>query len=249
MATSTGYYLYGFIDCNQPLEITTKAVGGNDSVHNLPYHGIGVLYSAVNGKTIQPKRDNLMAHQKLLESLMEQYTVLPMRFGIVAQTKGVLYDGLNKSSSIIRSKLQYFQGKRELNIKAFWVKKYIYEHIINSYPNIRSFRDSIQKLKGQSGHYKSIELGQMVERALIAESEKEAEAITTEISSVALQQTKGKIFGELMFLNLAVLVNDQRESQLDQLVNEAAEKRKGKVQFKYIGPAPPASFVDIHLKF
>ncbi|MFH2026801.1 MAG: GvpL/GvpF family gas vesicle protein, partial [bacterium] len=105
------------------------------------------------------------------------------------------------------------------------------------------------KLKGQSGHYKSIELGQMVERALIAESEKEAEAITTEISSVALQQTKGKIFGELMFLNLAVLVNDQRESQLDQLVNEAAEKRKGKVQFKYIGPAPPASFVDIHLKF
>lgn len=249
MATSTGYYLYGFIDCNQPLEITTKAVGGNDSVHNLPYHGIGVLYSAVNGKTIQPTRDNLMAHQKLLESLMEQYTVLPMRFGIVAQSKGVLYDGLNTSSSIIRSKLQYFQGKRELNIKAFWVKAHIYEYIIDNYPNIRSFRDSIQKLKGQTGHYKSIELGQMVERALIAESEKEAEAITTEISSVTLQQRKGKIFGELMFLNLSVLVNGQMESQLDQLVNETAEKRIGKVQFKYTGPTPPASFVDIHLKF
>jgi len=249
LATSTGYYLYGFIDCNQPLEITAKAVGGHDSVHNIPYHGIGVLYSAVNGKTIQPTRDNLMAHQKLLESLMEQYTVLPMRFGIVAQTKGVLYDGLNTSSSIIRSKLQYFQGKRELNLKAFWVKEYIYKYIIDNYPKIRSFRDSIQKLKGQTGHYKSIELGQMVERALIAESEKEAEAITTEISSVTLQQRKGRIFGELMFLNLAVLVNGQLESQLDQLVNEAAEKRAGKVQFKYIGPTPPASFVDIHLKF
>jgi len=180
---------------------------------------------------------------------MEQYTVLPMRFGIVAQSKGVLYDGLNTSSSIIRSKLQYFQGKRELNLKAFWVKEYIYKYIIDNYPKIRSFRDSIQKLKGQTGHYKSIELGQMVERALIAESEKEAEAITTEISSVTLQQRKGRIFGELMFLNLAVLVNGQLESQLDRLVNEAAEKRAGKVQFKYIGPTPPASFVDIHLKF
>lgn len=249
MATSTGYYLYGFINCSQLLEITTKAVGGNDSVHNLPYHGIGVLYSAVNGKTIQPTRDNLMAHQKLLESLMEQYTVLPMRFGIVAQTKGVLYDGLNASSSIIRSKLQYFQGKRELNIKAFWVKEYIYEYIINSYPNIRSFRDSIQKLKGQIGHYKSIELGKMVERAFIAESEKEAEAIATEISSVTLQHAKGKIFGELMFLNLSVLVNNETEPHLDQLVNKAAEKRKGKVRFKYVGPSPPASFVNIHLKF
>lgn len=249
MATSTGYYLYGFTDCIRPFEIAGKSVGGSDAVQNIPYHGIGVLCNAVNGKAIQPTRDNLMAHQKLLESLLKQYTILPVRFGIVAPTKGVLWSGLKSSLSIIRSRLQYFQGKRELNIKAFWVKEYIYEYIINSYPNIRSFRDSIKKLKGQNGHYKSIELGQMVERALIKESEKEAETIVSEISSIPLQQKRSKIFGELMFLNLAVLVNDRRESRLDQLLNEAAEKRKGKVQFKYIGPTPPASFVNIHLKF
>lgn len=249
MATSTGYYLYGFTDCNQVLEIPARAVGRSDSVHNIPYHGIGILYSMVNGKTIQPTRDNLMAHQKLLESLMDQYTILPMRFGVVAQSKGVLLDGLNSSLSIIRSKLQYFQGKRELNVKAFWLKEYVYEYITNSYPDIRSFRDSIKKLEGQTKYYKSIELGQMVERALIAESEKEAEAIANEISAVAVQHRKAKIFSELMFLNLSVLINNQAESLLDQIVKEAAERRKGKVQFKYIGPTPPASFVDIHLKF
>lgn len=181
--------------------------------------------------------------------MMKEYTVLPVRFGIVAQSRGALNNGIKLNLPIIRANLQKVNRKRELNLKSFWENSFIYEHILEKYTEIRKFRDRIKNLRGTQGHYKRIELGQMVERALIIENENEAESIIEEISPAFLQYKKSKIFGELMFLNLSVLVNDKTEPHLDQLVNKAAEKRKGKVQFKYTGPSPPASFVNIHLKF
>jgi len=249
LATSTGYYLYGFTDCKQLMDLPGKSVAGGSSAQNIPFHGIGVLSNPVNGKAVKPTRENLMSHQKILEFMMKEYTVLPVRFGIVAQSRGALNNGIKLNLPIIRANLQKVTRKRELNVKSFWENSFIYEHILEKYTEIRKFRDRIKNLRGTQGHYKRIELGQMVERALIIENENEAESIIKEISPAALQYKKSKIFGELMFLNLSVLVNDDTEPHLDQLVNKAAENRKGKVQFKYTGPSPPASFVNIHLKF
>jgi len=249
MATSTGYYLYGFTDCGELCKTPVQTIGEGVTVQNIPYQGVGILCSPVNGKKLQPTRKNLMAHQKVLETWIEKHTILPVRFGVVAQSKGALHHGIRSTLPILRAKLRQFTGKHELNLKALWEKNYIYDHILEKYPEIKSFRERIKKTRGPQFHYKSIELGQLVERALLAQGEKEAQVIFDEISPTALMLKKNKIFGKSMFLNLAVLVDDQAEPELDRVVNRIAEKRKGKVKFKYIGPSAPASFIDIHLKF
>ncbi len=249
MATSTGYYLYGFTDCSQKRNLESKAVAGNGHVQNIPYQGIGVLCSPVNGKQLRPNRDNLLTHQKVLEMWMNEFTILPVRFGVVAQSKGHLNNGIRSSMPLIRSKLNSLRGKRELTIKVFWEKEYLYNYITSTNDAIVSFKNSIEKMKGSNRHYKSIELGQMVERAVIKEGENEAEKIIAELMPGTLNTKKSKVVGDLMFLNLAALVDDQTEKKLDNLVNKAAEKRVGKVQFKYIGPSPPASFTNLHIKF
>lgn len=249
MATSTGYYVYGFTDCPEICKNPGPTIGEAGIVQNIPYQGVGILCSPVNGKKLQPTRKNLMAHQKVLEAWMKEYTVLPVRFGTVSQSKGTLHHGIRTTLPILRAKLRQFKGKHELNLKAFWEKEYIYNHILEKHPGIKSLREKITKIKGPQVHYRSVELGQEVERALLAYGEKEAQVIIDEISSATLMLKKSKVFGELMFLNLSVLVNDQTEHELDQIVNRVAEKRNGKVKFKYNGPSAPASFVDIHLKF
>lgn len=249
MATSTGYYLYGFSDCKRLEDIQVNAVAGNGHIQNIPYQGIGILCSPANGKKLKPSRENLMNHQKVLEKWMKKHTVLPVRFGVVAQSKGALQKGVSTSLPIIRSNLHKYSHKIELNIKAFWEKDFIYNHIQEKYPEIKRFKKAVTKLRGTTAHHRSIDLGQMVERALIAEGEREAKEIIDEIETTTIQTKKSKIFGELMFLNLAALVNSDCESALDDAVNKSATKRQGKVSFKYVGPSVPASFVNIHLKF
>lgn len=249
MATSTGYYLYGFTDCRQKRNLESKAVAGNGHVQNIPFRGVGVLCSPVFGKKLKPSRDNLLTHQKVLEMWMNEFTILPVRFGVVAQSKGHLNNGIMNSIPLIRNKLNFLKGKRELAIKVFWEKDFLYDYIMSTNSDIVSYKKSVEKMKGPNRHYKSIELGQMVERAVISEGEKEAEKITNELLPATLSSKKSKVVGDLMFLNLSVLVDDKTEHQLDKLVNKAAEKRQGKALFKYIGPSPPASFTDLHIKF
>ncbi len=249
MATSTGYYLYGFTDYRHLENISVDAVAGNGHIQNIPFQGIGILCSPVNGKKLKPTRENLMNHQKVLETWMEKHTILPVRFGVVAQTKGALQKGINSSLPIIRSHLQKFQNKIELNLKAFWEKDYIYDYLQEKYPEIKRFRNAVKKMRGTTAHHRSIELGQMVERGLIAEGEREADEIIRELESASLLTKKTKIFGELMYLNLAILVSKDGESKLDKTINSIATDRQGKSTFKYVGPSAPASFVNLHLKF
>ncbi|MCF7740931.1 MAG: GvpL/GvpF family gas vesicle protein [Candidatus Marinimicrobia bacterium] len=249
MATSKGYYLYGFTNCKKYKDIQKDSVAGGSSVQNIPFRGIGLLYNTVNGKEVKPSRNNLMAHQKILESMMKEYCVLPVKFGTVAQSKGALYNGIKNNISTIRGNLKVLKGKKELNIKASWEKSFIYDYILKNYSDIKKFKNRVEKLKGTQKHHNKIELGKMIERALLKENEKEAEKIIKELSPSFIKYKKSKVFGELMFLNLSVLVKDKAESLLDELVNEAAENREDKVKFKYTGPSPPASFVNIHLKF
>ena len=248
MATSTGYYLYGFTDCGSLRDLKSDAVDGNGHVQNIPFQGIGILCSPVNGKQLRPNRSNLLAHQKVLETWMGEFTILPVRFGVVAQSKGHLNSGVRASIPFIRSKLNILRGKKELVIKAFWEKDYLYDHITSTKKEIIVFKKNIEKMKGSNYHYKLIELGQLVERAVIKEGEKEAEKIIEELTPGTLNTKKCKVAGDLMFLNLSALVDDKMEPKLDVLVNKAAEKRMGKVQFKYVGPSPPASFTDLHIK-
>lgn len=249
MATSTGYYIYGFTNCSQKRNLESKAVAGNGHVQNLPFQGIGILCSPVFGKKLRPNRDNLLTHQKVLEMWQDEFTILPVRFGVVAKSKGQLNNGIRSSIPLIRNKLHYLKGKHELVVKAFWNKEYLYDYIIKNYADISKFKNRVEKMKGSDRYFKSIDLGQMVERAVLKEGESEAAKINEELMPGTLNTKKNKVIGDQMFLNLAVLVDDTTESMLDTLVNKAAEKRKGQVTFKYIGPSPPSSFINLHIKF
>ena len=40
MATSTGYYLYGFTDCGSLRDLKSDAVAGNGHVQNIPFQNV-----------------------------------------------------------------------------------------------------------------------------------------------------------------------------------------------------------------
>jgi len=53
---------------------------------------------------------------------------------------------------------------------------------------------------------------------------------------------------ERMALNASFLVEQRRQRDFDRALDEIAEGQSGRIQFKYTGPLPPHSFVELAME-
>ena len=75
--------LYAYCLCQEmdaaELEQVTGLAGGTPFV--LPYNGISVVVSSVEGGPVTVTRENVMSHEKVISHIFAQTTPLPFRFG------------------------------------------------------------------------------------------------------------------------------------------------------------------------
>ena len=66
-------------------------------------------------------RANTMAHQKVMEEVMKQYPMLPVRFGTVGEGTDLIRERiLNARYGELKDSLNYMSDKAELGLKAIW---------------------------------------------------------------------------------------------------------------------------------
>jgi DnaJ-domain-containing protein 1 len=64
---------------------------------------------------------------------------------------------------------------------------------------------------------------------------------------LAAAATLNRLLGQDMVLNAAFLVERDRERDFDEAVNEVAERERGTLVLRYIGPMAPYSFAAVEL--
>src|ERR1044071_8645194 len=94
-----GCYIYGIIGtpngelANLRREFGPIGIGGRcDEVYTLPYQHIAAIVSKSPIVKYPVSRDNSMAHIKVLEKVMAEYTVLPVRFCTIAEEEEVILE-------------------------------------------------------------------------------------------------------------------------------------------------------------
>ena len=76
------YYLYAIIKGSVKQEFGSIGIGGS-TVFTVPAKGMSAVVSEVgDNNKLRPERRNLAAHQKVLMTLMEKATPLPVAFGV-----------------------------------------------------------------------------------------------------------------------------------------------------------------------
>ena len=84
-AVATGKYLYCIIACSTPRQFATKGIGAQgDLVHTVHYMDLAAVVSDSPVVEYESSRRNLMAHTLVLEEVMREFVILPVRFGTVA---------------------------------------------------------------------------------------------------------------------------------------------------------------------
>lgn len=248
--TEMGKYLYCIIPCQEDHTFDVVAIGSEDGVvHTVSHNGLAAVVSGSPVKQYESTRRNMMAHERVLERVMREFTLLPVRFGTVTDSTSPL----ENVQKLLSTKFEEFnrllrdmEGKVELGLKAFWRdEKALFEEIVAENTDIRRLRNSLSGKPPEATHFDRIRLGEMVKEALNRKRAGEAARILQPLRRVAHSVRENEALGDRMVVNAAFLVDKSKEPEFDQVVSKLDEQFGERVVLKYIGLAPPYNFVNI----
>jgi len=245
-----GKYLYCIIPCQRDRTFDAAAIGSEDGVvHTVCQKGLAVVSSDSPVKQYESTRTNMMAHEKVQETVMREFTLLPVRFGTVTDSASPLEDIqrlLSKRFEEFQRLLGDMEGKAELGLKAFWRdEKAIFEEIVAENANIRRLRNSLLGKPPAATHFDRVRLGEIVKEALVRKRAKEAAKILVPLRRLAYKVRENEVLADRMIVNAAFLVDRTRETEFDQAVKEIDKQLGERAALKYVGPTPPYNFVNI----
>jgi len=245
-----GKYLYCIIPCCENRTFDVNVIGnGGGVVHTVPHNGLATVVSDSPVTQYESTRQNMVAHEKVLETVMKEFTLLPVRFGTITDYASPIQD----IQKLLGSRFEEFQklledmgDKVELGLKAFWRdEKAIFEEIVAENTDIRRLRNSLSGKSPEATHFDRIGLGEMVKEALNRKRAKEAAKILQPLRRIAHSVIENEALGDRMVVNAAFLVNKSKEPEFDQVVGKLDQQFVERVAIKYIGSAPPYNFVNI----
>jgi hypothetical protein len=251
-------YLYCVIKCSHERSFNgVQAVGGRgDEVHSVVFKDLAVLVSDSPDMKYDVTRANMMAHQKVIERVMDEgFAVLPIRFGTVTR-RGAATPAQDIQHRLLESRFDelvnlhdQLKDKVELGLKALWRdEKAIFDEIVAENPTVRRLRDSLMPRMArapETTHFDRLRVGELVRAALDRKRRAEAKKILSRIRPIAERIRENKIIMDRMVLNAAFLVRKEREGDCDEAVRELDEELGERMVLKYTGPTPPFNFCEI----
>jgi hypothetical protein len=244
-----GRYVYGIVESKEPATFGKIGIGGaGELVYLVKYLDIAAVVSKTAVYIFDPTRENALAHEHVIETVMKNYTIIPMSFGTVFRTDDDIREVLKSIYSSLKDVLNQMAGKLEFGLKVNWDRDQIIEELKQEDDEIRQFHQEIIRKHLQSTYLARMQLGRMIDKSLAERSTQYVREIYEALRAVCVASRDNQPIGDKMIMNAAFLVERNREAEFDSVVNRIARKYGKRLKFKYTGPWPPYNFVNIRLK-
>ena len=191
-------------------------------------------------------RENVLAHERVNETVMKKHTVIPMSFGTVFKTRDDIVELLRAAYDAFVDVLNKMEDKLEFGLKVLWDRDAVIRQIESEDEDVRRLKDEISSQKG-STYFARMQYGRLMDAALEARSERFVTDIFEQLRPVSVASRANKPIGDKMIMNAAFLVSRDKETAFDARVKQIGG-RMDTLTFKYTGPWPPYNFVNIRLK-
>jgi len=243
----SGNYVYCIVPTTEPRRFGPIGIGSEPAeVHTVNYKDVAAVVSDTPLEVYDPTRENVLAHERVNEVVMRDFTVIPMSFSTVFKTSEDIMELLRSAYDAFRDVLVKMQDKLEFGLKVLWEPETIIREIEKDDDNVRLLRQEISNQTG-STYFARMQYGRLVDSLLQERSETLVSEIVDTLSSVSVASRTNKPIGDKMVLNAAFLVARDREADFDSMVKKI-DARYENLIFKYTGPWPPYNFVNIRLK-
>jgi hypothetical protein len=249
IAQREGRYVYGVVRSGPPLVPARSNLGGGaEEVYAVEYGDLAAVVSRTPVFILDPTRENALAHEHVIETVMKNRTIIPMSFGTVFRTDEDVRQVLRSIYPSLQDVLQRMAGKLEFGVKVTWDRDRIIEELKNDHAEIRRFHQELTRRQLQSTYFARVQLGRMIDKALADQASEYIRAVYEALRGVCVASRDSRPIGDKMILNAAFLIEKEREAEFEAAVHHVAHDIGDRLNFKYTGPWPPYNFVSIHLK-
>ncbi|GAA4525303.1 GvpL/GvpF family gas vesicle protein [Amycolatopsis samaneae] len=235
-------YVYGIVLDSHPARVEElRGVGETPgAVRTVDADGL----KAVVGEAppdLRAKRRDLKAHQDVLEALIEQGPVLPMRFGLVADDERTVAGAVAARRDDYRATLSELDGRLEMNVKVAHQRDAVLGALLRQHEQLA---DLNERLRGRGGGTRDeqIHFGELVSEALAERQRRDAEALSAILGEHAVRESAGPPV-DGCFFNSSFLVERDELDEFTSVVDHLRRTLDPVAEVRLRGPLPPYSFV------
>ena len=244
---SRGKYVYCIIEASDPLRFGPIGIGTDPSeVYSVHFRNLAAVVSDAPLEVLDSTRENVLAHERVNETVMSEHTVIPMSFGTIFKTREDIVELLRSAAEAFGDVLNKMQNKLEFGLKVLWDRDQSIREVESEDEDIGRLKKEISSQKGPT-YFARMQYGRLVDAALQSRSERYVSDVLDLMRDVSVASRINKPIGDKMIMNAAFLISRDQESAFDARVKTIAGKFD-KLTFKYTGPWPPYNFVNIRLK-
>jgi Gas vesicle synthesis protein GvpL/GvpF len=239
-------YVYAVIGGVPKQEWDVYGIDGN-AVHTVTDGAVSAVVSTVSRSRIRPERRHLAAHQQVLKRLMAETSLLPLRFGTIADDAKAVRRLLFLHQERFLTQLRRVAGKIEMGLQVSWEVPNVFEYFIAREPELRRLRDRYFGAEGRCTQKDRIEIGQLFDQLLNEEREACTRRVENALVRSCTEIKRNACRNEREVMNLACLVERATAEEFAAAVAEAARLFDDSFAFKQSGPRAPHNFVDLDL--
>jgi len=242
-----GIYTYAIIDSNSKI---SDYINGLEEacIYNIPYRDIGVVISKLSEQIQNITKDRILKHEEVVERLMEDFTVLPVKILTVFNKEEDVFLMMKEYYCDFRENLDRLRNKKEFGVRVIWPGDIKRNRIIDAYKKsnaIAAMPDSSSVksfVKEKFEEYK-------IDKEFEEEADKYIALIDNFFSRWACEKKIEKLKSENLLLNAFYLVEKEKEGDF----KEAFERARdicicGDLKYLFSGPWPPYNFISLTKK-
>jgi hypothetical protein len=243
MATAAKY-VYGVVPATARLPSGTGIA--RRRLHAVTADDTAAIVSDVPNADLRAGREDLLAHSRVLERALDNGAVLPMRFGVVMPDADAVREQLlEEFHDPLVEQLDVLAGKIELHVRATYQEQSLMTAVVENNSDIAGRTAALRGKSAEATYYEQIELGRLVAEAVERQRQVDTVAILDALEPLAVGVDIGTPEHERVVAHLSFLVARSQLPAFDSAVDQLGRDYDGHIQFKYTGPLPPYSFVDL----
>lgn len=245
-------YIYGIIPTDERIIFDITGIDNADDVYTIGHAGLSAVISDVGvsdfqGMSREVTLHRLAAHQRVLEAVMHDYSVLPVKFSTILSNEASVHSLLTQGSALFTSALEQFAGKCQIEVVVLWELPKVFA-AIGAEPEIIALKAQIGNQSVDTTLTERVALGQMVQTALERRRAALSEQVIAKLEGVTRDMVINPMMDDSMVANLALLIDKSQSGELDDRLQRLDAELDGQFHIRCVGPLPPYSFATIAIQ-
>ena len=240
----TGIYVYGMVPGDVELNSGVPGVGDPPGEIRLVRSGdLAALVSEVDITRPLGTPEDLQAHEEILDSVVTEAPVLPLRFGAVLTTEdAVAKELLEANHDEFAAALRQLEGCAEYVIRGRYAESAILAEVLSGNAAAARLGDQIRGADPDATRGLRIQLGEIVNIAVADKRQIDTRIVLAAMKDHCVVGLVRSATNELDAVYVTFLIEDGKAGELERVVQDLSDRWQGRVELTVRGPMAAYDF-------